>query len=266
MPTTLRSPTVRTLTEFTALVEEQLAASQGGALWHRGCPDFKNDEQSPGLFRHPKTKDIKSLLTLEMDMLSRFRQRSIPFVDRPLDDYWERLFFMQHFRIPTRLLDWTENPFIALYFALTSKRESGTEDSAVWMLDPVAWNRKSLDHITFKNGILSTDDSRLDYLKPGAESVTMNADAIAIYGFHNTARIVAQRGVFTIFGKDIAPLEKTYVKRAYPQDSLLKVRLPKDDKAKLLKSLFQIGFTHSVVFPDLEGLAKEMKNFFEFED
>jgi hypothetical protein len=266
MPTTLNSPTVKILTEFTALIEKQLAASQEGALWHRGCPSFEHDEQSPGLYRHTKITDIKGLLALEMQMLSRFRQRSIPFVDRPVDDYWERLFYMQHFRVPTRLLDWTENPFIALYFALTSRSKHPDGDAAIWMLDPVAWNRHSLGHMAFKEGILSTDDTRLDYLKPGAELATMNADPVAIYGFHNTARIVAQRGVFAIFGKDTDRMEEIYVKRAYPQDCLLKVRLPKDEKPKLLASLFQIGVTHSVIFPDLEGLAKEMKNSFEFED
>ncbi len=173
---------------------------------------------------------------------------------------------MQHFRVPTRLLDWTENPFVALYFALTSVSQEPDVDSAVWMLDPVAWNRKSLDHITFKGGVLSTDDSRLEYLKPGAQDEMMNADPIAIFGFHNSPRIVAQRGVFTIFGTDTDSLENIYAKRDYPEDCLLKVRLPKDDKPKLLASLFQIGFTHSVIFPDLEGLAKEMKNFFEFGD
>lgn len=266
MPTTLNSPTVTTLTEFTALVEQQLAASKGKAIWHRGCADFKNDIQSPGLYRHPTVKEIKKLLALEVQMLSRFRQRSMPFVDRPVEDDWERLFFMQHFRVPTRLLDWTENPFVALYFALTSLPRGTGTDSAVWMLDPVAWNRKSLEYITFTEGILSSDDSRLEYLKPGAELETMNADPVAIYGFHNSPRIVAQRGVFTIFGTDTESLEQIYAKRDYPEDCLIKVRLPKDAKPKLLASLFQIGFTHSVIFPDLEGLAKEMKYFFEFAD
>lgn len=187
-------------------------------------------------------------------------------MDRSLDDLWERLFFMQHSAIPTRLLDWTENPFIALYFALTSRSKAADADSALWMLDPVAWNRKSLDHITFQGGILSVDDTHLDYLKPGAESDTMNADPLAIYGFHNTARIVAQRGVFTIFGTDPECMEGIYKKNDYPQDCLLKVRLPRDKKADLLKSLFQMGFTHSVIFPDLDGLAKETKNFFGFVD
>src|SRR2546425_4816609 len=120
MATTLNSPVVKSLTEFTALVEKQLATSKGGELWHRGCADFANDFLSPGLYRHPTTTDTKDLLELEMKMLSRFQQRSIPFVDQQLQADWERLFYMQHFAIPTRLLDWTENPFIALYFALTS--------------------------------------------------------------------------------------------------------------------------------------------------
>jgi len=265
MATTLNSPDVKSLTEFTKLIEERLAASNG-ALWHRGCADFDNDHLTPGLYRHPTKTNIKDLLALEMKMLSHFRQRSIPFVNRPLEENWERLFFMQHSLIPTRLLDWTENPFIALYFALTSKSKGADGDSVVWMLDPIAWNRKSLDHITFSEGILSVDDSRLDYLRPGADHDTMNADPLAIYGFHNTARIVAQRGVFTIFGKDTDYMERIYGKRDYPQDCLLKVRLPKDKKSDLLVSLFRMGFTHSVIFPDLDGLAKETKNFFEFRD
>jgi FRG domain len=247
-------------------VEKQLGASKGSAIWHRGCADFKNDTQTPGLYRHPTVKEIKKLLELEVQMLSRFRQRSMPFLDRPIEDDWERMFLMQHFRVPTRLLDWTENPFVALYFALTSTPEEPGADAVVWMLDPVVWNRKSLDHITFQEGILSTDDSRLEYLKPGAEVGMMNADPVAIYGFHNSPRIVAQRGVFTIFGTDTDPLEKIYATRDYPEDCLIKVRVPKDDKPKLLASLFQFGFTHSVIFPDLEGLAKEMKNFFKFGD
>jgi FRG domain len=263
MATKLNSPIVKSLTEFTKVIEDSLAASKG-ALWHRGCADFENHHLAPGLYRHPTITEIKGLLGLEKKMLSHFRQRSIPFVDRRMDQDWERLFFMQHSLVPTRLLDWTENPFIALYFALTGKSDGPDGDAAVWMLDPIAWNRKSLAHITFKEGILSVDDSHLSYLEPGAELDTMIEDPLAMYGFHNSARIVAQRGVFTIFGKDTQPMEDIYSKKDYPQDSLQKVRLPRDVKGALLKSLFQLGFTDSVIFPDLDGLAKEIKNFFGF--
>jgi hypothetical protein len=268
MPTTLESPVVTTLTDFTKQIEERLAAANGGPLWHRGNPDFAHDLLSPSLYRHPTIKDTKKLLEVEMKMLSRFQQRSIPFVNQRLQDHWERLFFMQHSAIPTRLLDWTENPFIALYFALTSKSKTADEDSAVWILDPIKWNQKSLDRITYKGGIISVDDPEglLKGFKPGEDYDNMSDKPLAIHGYHNTARIVAQRGEFMIFGKENSDMEKLYREDNYPQDCLVKLRLRKDEKANLLKSLFQIGFTHSVIFPDLEGFAKEMKHTFGFTD
>jgi hypothetical protein len=264
MATVLNSPIISTLTEFTALVEKQLAASKG-TLWHRGCADFDRHLLSSSLYRHPVIKDAKGLIDLEAKMLTHFKQRSIPFISRPLkDDDWERLFFMQHFEIPTRLLDWSENPFVALYFALTSTPVTSTADAVVWMLDPVTWNRKSLDHISYSGGILAVEDSLLDTFKPCASVSSMNTDPVAMFGFHNSARIVAQRGVFTICGKDTDNMDKIYTDKDYPLDSLIKVKIPNAEKGKLLKSLFDVGFTHSVVYPDLAGLAKEMKHFFKF--
>jgi hypothetical protein len=265
MPTMLNSPTVRTLTEFTKLIEDRLAASTDGVIWHRGCADFDNHHLSSSLYRHKTITAAKDLLALEVRMISHFRQRSIPFVARPLENNdWERLFFMQHFEIPTRLIDWSENPFVALYFALSTKPDAGDPDAVIWIVDPVAWNRKSMDHISYSGGILTVENSLTDTYKPGADFDDMNTDPIAIYGFHNSPRIVAQRGVFTICGKDTAHMEDIYACGNYPADSLLKVRILKADKQNILNSLFKVGFTHSVVYPDLAGLAKEMKHFFKF--
>ncbi len=215
--------------------------------------------------------DINELLALEAQLIGRFKQRCMPYQSRELRDDWEYVFFMQHFGVPTRLLDWTENPYIGLYFALTSAYQNAgvyKRDAAIWILDPIAWNRKALEHIGFTGEILSSGDPRLESYKPSTDSSVVNtimpSYPVAIYGTHNSPRIVAQRGVFTISGKSTNSIEDIYITNDFPQDSLIKVVVPAKYIKPLLVSMISIGITDSVVFPDLDGLAKETKRFFGF--
>ncbi len=55
---------------------------------------------------------------------------------------WEWYFLMQHYGAPTRLLDWTGNPLVALYFAIVDQEVHGkNRDAAVWVFDPWEWNK-----------------------------------------------------------------------------------------------------------------------------
>jgi len=51
----------------------------------------------------------ENVIELETKIIDRFNQRAVPFLHKSLDrkNDWEVLFFMQHYRIPTRLLDLT---------------------------------------------------------------------------------------------------------------------------------------------------------------
>jgi hypothetical protein len=70
----------------------------------------------------------------------RFRLRAPAYVrDVPKwDDQVSWLFLAQHYGVPTRLLDWTENVLVGLYFAVTGEEQ--TEDGELWSMDPAALN------------------------------------------------------------------------------------------------------------------------------
>jgi hypothetical protein len=269
MPQAPREEPVSSLLDFTRMIEERMTAS-GCPLWYRGCGKSSH-ELKPTLFRHPDNKDTEKLIALESDILARFKERSVPYQERPLANDWEYLFLMQHFRVPTRLLDWTENPYIALYFAATSSpflvkggKLEFEGDAALWILEPVPWNRRALQHIGFKGGILSSSSEFLKSYQPAQDYEYLNSEPVALYGIHNSPRIVAQRGVFTIFGKNSSPMETIYREHDFPADCLIKLVLPKNSLPNLLASVVSIGYADSVVFPDLEGLAKEIRRFFGF--
>jgi FRG domain len=269
VPTTLSEVKIATLGEFTQQIELALSRTHD-LVWYRGSGNSAY-KLIPTLYRHPPINDSPGLIELESKILNRFRHRSVPYLERSLQNDWEYLFLMQHFGIPTRLLDWTENPYITLYFALTSaffdttlSTPGYTKDAAVWILDPSVWNRHVLQGIGFQGTILSPQDETLKGYAPVSDITLMNIFPIALYGTHNSPRIVAQRGVFTIFGKNTTPMEEVYVTANFPQDSLLKLTIPLQNIAALLKAITSSGITDSVIYPDMDGLAKEIKRFFEF--
>lgn len=99
-------------------------------LWFRG-QQRKHWELVPSIVRigglnRETEDDIREEFATRAPALSRFEPL-------PTND-WDLYFLMQHYGVPTRLLEWTDSPSIALYFAV--RDNPGHYDSAVWMLDP----------------------------------------------------------------------------------------------------------------------------------
>ena len=138
---------VVSLEGYISLVEK-LRSNRNKRLWYRGCGRASH-KLKPSLYRHKKHQTIEEILSLEKALLARFRQRSIPFHSRPLADEWEWLFLMQHYGVPTRLLDWSESPLMALFFAVTSAphkigksgRPLFSSDACIWLLNPEEWSK-----------------------------------------------------------------------------------------------------------------------------
>jgi hypothetical protein len=184
----------------------------GRFLWYRGlsCLTYT---LLPKLMRSGKSAE--DVFDREKRLLTRFRQRSMAYwpAGYPQDD-WEHLFAMQHYGMPTRLLDWSENLFVAAHFALTSPDSlskhdhDGTCIPSVWCVDPVAWNRAvpRLADLGESIQVLTTADEELDAYRPDT-SKRRSKWPLAMFGAHNSGRIVAQRGTFMVWGNDPQSLE-----------------------------------------------------------
>src|SRR5205823_6884379 len=101
--------------------------------WFRGHRDSKWALQ-PNIFRH-------ELQEYETELRMAFRRMGVQLLaEREPADEWSWYFLMQHYRAPTRLLDWSDGALIGLFFALAPQSPGSDEDdapdAAVWMLDP----------------------------------------------------------------------------------------------------------------------------------
>lgn len=220
MTTSLKKETITSLKDLTGVVED--LSGEHEALWFRGCGKSSYPLQ-PSLYRHPSVRQVRELLNLEKQITERFKQRCLPYLNQPItifgeSPYWEWLFRMRHAGVPTRLLDWTENPYVALYFAVSSAPytiSNGNveyeENVAVWLMDPCAWNEKVLESIGWKGGVLYRSDSGLNGYELQEDAEVMREGPVNMYGTQNSANMVVQFGVFTIFGKDLRPMEEMYI-------------------------------------------------------
>lgn len=267
---------VSSLKSFTGIVEKLCKGHE--ELWFRGCGRSSYPLQ-PSLYRHPTIKQVQGLLELEEKITERFKQRCLPYLSQPItlfrdnpNPYWELLFRMRHAGVPTRLLDWTENPFVALYFAITAAHSTVVgehneyeEDVAVWVLDPCEWNRKVLESIRWTGGALLPSDNRLNGYALQSDLQTMRKEPSNMYGIHNSPNIAVQSGVFTIFGTSLSPMEEIYSNGTFPKNSLVKIEFPKEKISALIDSMLRFGYTDLITSPSLEGLAKEIKRIYGYQ-
>ncbi|MBC7686057.1 MAG: FRG domain-containing protein [Bdellovibrionales bacterium] len=271
VPATVQAgKTVTTALKYLEEVDKLGCTSR--TLWYRGIGNIEH-KLIPSLFRHKSANTKAEFATLEADLNETFRMRSFPYTEsfRWLDGEWDQLFFMQHYRLPTRLLDWSGSPLVALHFALTSASIDASglaeSDAAVWVLDPNAWNSAVYAGTRFKGEVLSPKDSRLArYTPKEVYDSSTNYSPVAMRGAHNSARIVAQQGFFTIFGPEKSAMEKIFLEQKndagaqmFPSNCLTKLIIPRANIENMKKEMFALGISEATIYPDLEGLAIELK-------
>ena len=146
---------------------------------------------------------------------------------------WERATIAQHYGVPTRLLDWSENPLVGLYFALDDKNYDN-EDGVIWVLEDKTAVVKRVASLRDGSGL-----RKLKYPRPYRAWRDLQIEI---------PRTKAQRGSLT----SQPDLLKDFNKQNFDQNtqSLKIFIVPKQSKAQLRKQLKIIGITEERLFPD----------------
>jgi hypothetical protein len=176
---------------------------------------------------------------LEIRMLKDFSRRSNVFVQSTMKNDWDWLALGQHYGLSTRLLDWTSNPLIALWFACNSKEIKG-EFSVVWLFSV-------------------PDDSLLDIDK---DPSPFSYGKTRVYQPNLVGkRLSTQLGWFTVhrYSRATEPNRFVGLERNPEQSgNLTKIVIPKDLRQEFIEKLDTCGVNSSTIYPELDGLCQHI--------
>jgi len=250
--------------------------------WYRGHAD-KSWELLPKVQRGFTSED-EELFRKERYYTNDFQARASVFQSQKpqLNEYANWLTLMQHYGLPTRLLDWSRSPLVALYFAISDENEY-EKDACVWILTPGKLNALeklekpscingkeyensfiyNMAHKTISTMIftafrrwelssnpdaITPDDKKFDH-----RFENLKGKIAACYPTEADSRVYNQYAAFTVHNSSKRLIDLC-------DDSiLLRITIPHKKKKELLYELSVCGITQSYIYPDLEHLSNEIK-------
>jgi len=217
-------------------------------IWFRGQTN-SDWNLEPKLMRLPDQPS-------ETYYLNKFKQNASIILNHQPKTEFDWLFLMQHYGILTRLLDWSESPLVALFFAINNNLD---KDGALYILLPTELNKISNYRPDYKFEIPSFEDEHLKNYFPStiARETKSRLQPMAAIAPRNSARMQAQQGVFTISHR-----ENVFINNAGPDglpvNHVWRYIIPSELKEEIKKELKLLGFSKFQLFPELESIVENL--------
>jgi hypothetical protein len=200
---------------------------------------------------------------IEQGLLRSFRKYAQQEASRTPDSIWHWLALGQHAGLPTRLLDWTFSPLVALHFA-TINAEHADRDGEVWCVDFARVNQRL--------------PSRLRKLLDAEQSETLTMDMLnefpSLQAFDRMSRkdfvifveppslhprLAAQHALFSLMPHPVATLDRWLLRHG---DVYRRVKVPARLKSEVRDKLDQANINERVLQGDLDGLCRWLTRYY----
>ena len=173
---------------------------------------------------------------------------------------WDWLALAQHHGLPTRLLDWTYSPYVALHFA-TSDIEYFDSDAVIWALNYEELSHylpKKLENKLREVGSNSFTTGMLNDVYSNITELSLETDAFVVPFEPPSldARIVNQYAIFTFMSHAALQLDEWLRDKPH---LYFRIRIPAGLKWEIRDKLDQVNINERVLFPGFEGLSRWLK-------